>query len=262
MNRVLSARRLCQARLAACLSCLCACATSAVAQTTREPVMIPVTKHVDASALDSGATGFFVNESGDVLTARHVVEGCQSLFVIKDAQVARAKVRAVSAEQDLAVLVSGIRPLLAASFAKTVDVSSGQPLFAAGYKVLRHMSDRATTMYNALARSGPTGMRRSGKLTLLSSAVNGASGSPVLNQAGLVVGLVTDRAQTSNEDPRAFVTRSGPASYVIAVSGDAIKAFLDANRVPFVETNVPQLEPMQAHAPRAATVEVGVLCGR
>ena len=37
--------------------------------------------------------------------------------------------------------------------------------------------------------AGP--LRRSGKLTLLSSAVNGASGSPVLNQAGLVVGLVT-----------------------------------------------------------------------
>jgi hypothetical protein len=84
-----------------------------VAPSTREPVMIPATKHVDVSALDGILRERY---SGDVLTARHVVEGCQSLFVIRGAHVARAKVRAV--------IVCGIRPHRAASFAKTVDLAS------------------------------------------------------------------------------------------------------------------------------------------
>jgi serine protease Do len=83
----------------------------------------------------------------------------------------------------------------------------------------------------------------------------------VLDQAGLVVGLVTDRAEASNVDPRACVTRSGASSYVIALSSDPIKAFLSANNVSFTETDTPQLESMQPHAPRAATLEAGVLCG-
>ncbi|WP_144152890.1 serine protease [Paraburkholderia sp. BCC1885] len=232
--------------------------SGAAGQTTREPVMIAPSKKIDAFALESNATGVFVNDT-DVLTARHVVESCQSLFVIKDGQVARATVKAVSPDHDLAVITSRIRPLLAASFAKTDDVSASQPVFAAGYEVLGHMTDRADTMYNAFTRDRPAGS--AGEFTLISSATNGASGSPVLDQGGLVVGLVTERASASGDDPRAYVTRSGAASYVIAVSGDPIKAFLRASQVPFSETDMAQLEPMQAHAPRAATVEAGVLCG-
>jgi serine protease Do len=62
------------------------------------------------------STGFFGNDSGDVLSARHVVEGCQSPCVIRGAQIARARVRAV--------IVCGIKLHLADSFAKTVDVAS------------------------------------------------------------------------------------------------------------------------------------------
>lgn len=235
-------------------------AKSALAQTTREPVMIAPSAKIEAFALEANATGFFVNDQGDVLTARHVVEGCQTLFVIKDAQVAHAKVKALSADRDLAVITSAIRPLLSASFVKRGNVSGAQPVFAAGYEVLRHMPDRATTIYNGFTRSGASDAGRP-EFTLLSSATNGASGSPVLDQAGLVVGLITERAEAAGGDARAVATRSDAASYVIAVPGDPIKTFLRASGVPFTETDTPQLEPMQAHAPRAATLEAGVLCG-
>lgn len=234
-------------------------ASHAAAQTTSEAMMIAPPKHPDATALESNATGFFVNDRGDVLTARHVVQTCQSLFLIKDGQVARATVKAVSADADLAVITSRIKPLLAARFPKTGVVGSAQPVFTAGYEVLRHMPNRTATMYNAVTRDKPAA--ETGTFTLMSSATNGASGSPVLDQAGLVVGLVTDRTQVSSEDPRAFVTRSGAADYVIAVSAQTLKTFLAANRIPFNETDAAQLEPMQARAPRAATLEAGVLCG-
>jgi hypothetical protein len=165
----------------------------ATAQAGSEPTTDEPPKHRDATALEANATGFFVNDRGDVLTARHVVQTCQSTFLIKDGQVAPA----------------------------------------------------AAT----------------GTFTLTSSATNGANGSPVLDQAGLVVGLVTDRTQVTGEDPRTFVTRSGAAGYVVALSAQTLKEFLAANRIPFTETDTAQLEPLQAHAPRAATLEAGVLCG-
>jgi serine protease Do len=246
----------------AVLTVLLACAAwDAAAQTIREPVMIAPSQRIDTLPLDANATGFFVNDSGDVLTARHVVDTCQSLYLIKDGQVARASIKAVSADQDLAVITSKLKPYLSASFVKTPDLSGGRPIFAAGYEVLRHMPDRASTMYNGLTRHDPVPGSTSNEMTLTSAATNGASGSPVLDQAGLVVGLVTDRAEASNVDPRAYVTRSGASSYVIALSSDPIKAFLAANNVAFTETDTPQLEPMQPHAPRAATLEAGVLCG-
>jgi serine protease Do len=233
-------------------------ATGALAQSIREPVTLEPSQKMAAFAIESNATGFFVNETGDVVTARHVVEGCRSLFLIKDARVASASVKAVSSNADLAVITSTIKPLLAASFAGRNEVSVAQPVFAAGYESLRHMSDRADTIYNAFTRDRPS--QAADEFTLISSATNGASGAPVLNQAGLVVGMVTERAQASNDDPRAYVARSGSASYVVALSADAIKTFLDASHVGFSVTDIPQLETMQAHAPRAATLEAGVLC--
>ena len=62
-------------------------------------------------------------------------------------------------------------------------------------------------------------------------------------------------------DARAVATRADAARFVIAVPADAVKAFLAASGVPYDETDVPQLEPLQSHAARAATLEAGILCG-
>ncbi len=52
----------------------------------------------------------------------------------------------------------------------------------------------------------------------------------------------------------------GP-SRVNAVSAEHIKAFLREHAIAFTETDAPQLGRMQAQAPRAATLSVGVICG-
>src|SRR5450830_611907 len=38
-------------------------------------------------SIEAQASGVFLNANGDVLTARHAVAGCRSLYVIKDGQV-------------------------------------------------------------------------------------------------------------------------------------------------------------------------------
>jgi len=55
-------------------------ASSAVASAIREPVMIALPNKIDTFALESNATGFFMNDGGDVLTERHMIEACKSLL--------------------------------------------------------------------------------------------------------------------------------------------------------------------------------------
>ncbi|KUZ17140.1 hypothetical protein WI69_17415 [Burkholderia diffusa] len=205
------------------------------------------------------ATGIFINDAGDVLTARHVVAECRSLFVVKDARVARARIKALGTGHDLAVVGSALRPLLAAVFAHTRLGGGAQPVFAAGYDALRRMPDRTTAVFNGLTRRGTEG---ADDFTLLLPATRGASGAAVLDRAGRVIGVVTDRADVSAGDPRSIATRADAARYVIAVPVDVVKSFLRVNGIPYEETDAPQLEPLQPHAARAATLQVGILCGR
>ncbi|WP_322024151.1 serine protease [Burkholderia sp. BCC1977] len=216
------------------------------------------TAYPDATTLDVNATGIFINDAGDVLTARHAVAECRSLFVIKDTRVARARVKTLGTDRDLAVVSSALRPLLPAAFAHTPPGSGAQPVFAAGYDALRRMPDRAAAVFNGLTRPGAA---RAGDLTLLLPATHGASGAAVLDRAGRVIGVVTDRADVSAGDPRAVAARADAARYVIAVPVDAVKTFLRVNGIPYEETDAPQLEPLQPHAARAATLQVGILCG-
>lgn len=232
-------------------------APTAQADPAAQPTPLAIRPQPDARTLDVNATGIFINDAGDVLTARHAVAGCGSLFVIKDARVARARVRVVSPDRDLAVVGSTLRPLLVAAFARTPPGGGAQPVFAAGYDALRKMPDRATAVVNGLTRPGA----RADALTLMLAATNGASGAAVLDQAGRVIGVVTDRAEVATGDSRAVATRTDAARYVIAVPVEPVKAFLAANGVRYDETDAQQLEPLQPHAARAATLEVGILCG-
>ena len=58
----------------------------------------------------ANASGFFIDLDGKVVTARHGIQGCRSLYTLKDGRVARAAVVAVSQEFDLALVQSSLRP--------------------------------------------------------------------------------------------------------------------------------------------------------
>ncbi|WP_155629278.1 hypothetical protein [Burkholderia territorii] len=58
------------------------------------------------------------------------------------------------------------------------------------------------------------------------------------------------------------MTRADAARYVIAVPVDVVNSVLRVNGIPYEETDARQLEPLQPHAARAATLQVGILSGR
>lgn len=213
--------------------------------------------------LQTNASGVFVNDRGDVLTARHAVASCKSLFAVKDGRVAKATVLAMSETQDIAVIGTDLQPYLTATFARTPDTGNGgKPVFAESYEVLQGSKSLRGMMFNALTVPG-------GGLSLLSPARPGASGSAVLNGDGLLLGMIVERvalapasgAVTLSATAESAAGASAGASHVKAIPVSDITAFLRKYDIPFSESDVPQLESTQALAPRATTLAVGVICG-
>lgn len=220
------------------------------------------TPQAGSPRMDVHATGVFLNARGDVLTARHVVEDCGVVYVVKDAKVVLANIRAISQNHDLAVLSTELKPYLSATFPTTMHAQSkSQGVFAEGYSVVQRMPHRASVVFNALSEPD------TGELSLLSPVQPGASGSPVLS-AGLVLGVVVERVAPGQRPSGSMaLSQVGKGvdahgvSRVKAVSAEHIKYFLRERAIAFTESDEPQLGRMQAQAPRAATLSVGVICG-
>ncbi|MGJ7524740.1 S1 family peptidase [Variovorax sp. GB1P17] len=217
-----------------------------------------------ASPPDTNASGVFLNEAGDVLTARHAVSDCRTLFAVKGAQVAQATVIAASPELDLAVLRTTLKPYLSATLSRT-DAAPGRSIgvFAEAYAVLQRLPDRAALLSNAMTVPGAEGLQ------LLSGVQPGASGSAVLGADGLLLGVVVERvAAAPHASGMTTLSRAasaagvkGGATQVRAVPASQVRQFLDSHGIAFTESDSPQLSPMQSPAARASTLSVGVLCG-
>ena len=227
--------------------------------------------HAAADGLpDTNASGVFLNAAGDVLTARHAVSDCRSLFAVKGGQVSQATVVAASPELDLAVLRTTLKPYLHATFA-LADAASGHSVgvFAEAYAVLQHLPGRATLLSNAMTVPGVDGLQ------LLSGVKPGASGSAVLGADGLLLGVVVERVAAAPHAQGSVLSRAASsaagtvagmppgmgATQVRAVPVSQVREFLRAHDIAFAQSGRPQLSPMQSPAARASTLSVGVLCG-
>jgi S1-C subfamily serine protease len=211
---------------------------------------------------EANASGVFLNEAGDVLTARHAVSGCHSLFALKGGHVSQASVIAESPELDLAVLRTTLKPYLSATLALG-DAAPAQSVgvFTEAYAVLQNLPNRSALLSNAMTVPGAEGLQ------LLSGVKPGASGSAVLGADGLLLGVVVERVAAAPHASGMVLSRAASASGVTgatqvrAVPASRVRQFLDRHGIAFAASDSPQLSPMQSPAARASTLSVGVLCG-
>lgn len=215
-----------------------------------------------SAGMETHASGVFLNQRGDILTAKHAIEHCKAVFVVKDGRVTQAQVRAVSNVHDMAVLGTDLVPYLSATLpANTPTSTSSMAVFAEAYSTLQRMPQRARVLSNAMTVPGGD------DLYLISGAKPGTSGSAVLRSDGLVAGLVVERVARGPHAVTGLLSRAhagavvqGP-SQVRAIAAEQVKQFLRDSGIPFAESDVPQLAPNQSPAARAATLAAGVLCG-
>lgn len=212
---------------------------------------------------DAQGSGVFLNADGDVLTARHVVAGCRSLYVVKDGKVVMATLRAISSELDVAVLATAIKPFLSAVLQRAaLPPDRSVAVFAEAYTRLQRMPERHRVLSNAI-----TVPDQDGDLQMLSGVKPGASGSAVLGVSGLLLGIVVERiaAAPGSADGVAMQVRNSAraagATVVRAVPVTSIKGFLRSNGISFVESDAAQISAQQSPAARAYTLGASVICG-
>jgi S1-C subfamily serine protease len=185
-------------------------------------------------------TGFFVDASGHMLTARHAAADCARMVVSKEGRFVSAHVVALSADADLALIKVPRTLGLAAVFPKDAGVSVNDMVFASAYDTLRVSRG---ILANATVASNQAG--GAGSLLIDSDITFGASGAPVLDGRGLVQGIVS---------------RKVGARRVIAVDAGLAKAFLAANGIHFEQDDRSQIAGAASRADRAASISARVSC--
>ncbi len=177
-----------------------------------------------------------------MLTARHAVQGCARILVAKEGRVAVASVMAVSSRFDIVVIKAPRTWGLAAVFPRSTAAVANDLVFAAAYDTLPGMVGRGGVMANATVSAGGI---EAGHIAIDSPVTFGASGVPVLDSRGLVLGVVSRRTAVSR---------------VLAVGANEAKAFLVEHGIRIAEDDRPQIAGSASRANRAASISARVTC--
>jgi serine protease Do len=135
----------------------------------------------------SAGTGFFITAKGEILTNKHVVDGCSAITVeTTTGSTAPAQVVAADRDEDLVVLDTDLIPAAVASFRGQVAVT-GQEIGVIGYPDHGMQAIRPVLV---TGRMQVTRIAGSDRLSFHADIRPGNSGGPVLDDNGLVVGVV------------------------------------------------------------------------
>jgi S1-C subfamily serine protease len=178
---------------------------SATVFQTIQPSIVYINTERSAGAgtgKDAGVgAGVVVNDTGAILTARHVVAGATAIHVtFADGTKADATIVSEQPENDIAVLAADQAPEVIVPAVLGGGVQVGDEAFAVGHP-LGLADSLSAGVISGLNRTVPVGDGTTMKgLIQFDAAVNpGNSGGPLLNRAGQVVGIVTALANPSQQ---------------------------------------------------------------
>ena len=206
-----------------------------------------------ARVIVSTGSGFFVN-SARVITNQHVVAECGSVSLRFGDELIQAKVLAVTAKNDLALLsttmTAGVFPAIRSS------AKLGEDVTVAGYPLSGLLSNDlivTSGQVNSLA-----GMANDPSILQISAPVQpGNSGGPLIDRSGAIVGVVVSKLDVARLSK---VTGDFAQNINFAVKSEVLRLFLDANRVQYRNSNSTQRLDGIKIAERARQFTVQVYC--
>lgn len=167
-------------------------------------------------------SGVIINDSGDILTAYHVVADKIDIEVFFiDGSQSRAEIISAEPEMDIAVLQPEQPPEVIVPAVLGGNVQVGDEAYAVG-NPLGLAASMSAGVISGFDRSIPieeTGQRLEG-LIQFDTAVNpGNSGGPLLNRYGQVIGIVTALANPYDQNFFTGIGFAVPISSAVTVSG-------------------------------------------
>jgi S1-C subfamily serine protease len=180
--------------------------------------------------LANTGTGFFVSASGQILTNAHVVENCDKLMGrLSAGPDFQLRLQSVDGDNDLALLTSvGSRPF--ATFRRGSS-PLGERVVVFGFPLAGTLTESGNLTTGAV--SGLAGLGGDPSKYQISAPVQpGNSGGAVLDESGLVIGVVQSKLDAVNS---LKATGDIPQNVNFAIKGSVAQNFLEAQGVKFVE---------------------------
>lgn len=182
----------------------------------------------------SQGTGFFINESGYILTCAHVLGNEKEATIWANDKRYEADLISKDDENDLAILKirnedNNIYPLF---FREKEKISLGESVYAMGYPLSSVLGDNIR-LSNGLI-SSTKGIKDDPNQIQISAAIQpGNSGGPVLGSSGEIIGVVQ---QTINPLAVFQQTKGAlPQNINFAVKSEVVKNFMAENNIKYKE---------------------------
>jgi S1-C subfamily serine protease len=141
----------------------------------------------DKLQLVSYGSAFFISPDGYLLTNDHVVAKCDQMLVVTEDGEYPARVVAANEPLDLALLKVNKKGMPYAAFAATLP-EAGDTVYAVGYPIADELGGIKITDGIVSGLSGEAGDET--RLQLSIPVHPGNSGGPLLDETGLVVGVI------------------------------------------------------------------------
>ncbi len=173
-------------------------------------------------------TAFFVSKDGQAITNFHVIDGCSELHV--EGKSEPVTLIASDTVNDLSLIkIGGVAPASAAIADDPAKLRQGEEIVAFGFPLNAVLSSGGNLTPGVV--SALTGLgNNTNQIQITAPIQPGSSGSPVINKKGEVVGVVSMKISDSK---MAKATGQIAQNINFAVSGQTLKAFLNANQVKY-----------------------------
>ncbi|MFD0464186.1 S1C family serine protease [Microvirga aerilata] len=214
----------------------------------------PAPKAEEEDKLSSG-TGYFVTNSGHIVTNHHVVKSCSTIAVFSGDQPA-AEGRLIGSDEtnDLAVLKTDLKLTKVANI--RIGARLGDPIAVFGYPLSQVLASSGNfTLGNITALAG---MRDDTRHLQISAPVQaGNSGGPLLDASGNLVGTIISKLNAMRV---VQATGDMPQNVNFAIKSSVVASFLESRGISY-ETNATSnaLAPADL-ADHAKALSVMILC--
>ncbi len=179
-------------------------------------------------SIEKTGTAFFVSEDGDAITNHHVIEGCSEVKISgRDGVV---KVISSDSVNDLALLRLNGKPSDIVSInSEPGKIRQGDDVIVFGYPLNSLLSSGGNLTFGTI--SALSGLKNNtNQIQITASIQPGSSGSPVMDNHGYVIGVVSMKlSETAMEKATGSISQN----VNFAVNGSTIKTFLDTNKVSY-----------------------------
>lgn len=180
--------------------------------------------------LSSTGTGFFVNKSGNVVTNDHVVSQCVAITVLVEGSSYLSRLVKTDRDRDIAILSTGHKTQNFALFnANTKGERLGENVLALGYPLHGVLSSSINLTTGNI--SSMLGVKDDENVYQITAPIQaGNSGGPVINQRGLVAGVVQSKL---NALELSRFTGDLAQNVNFAIKSAKIKTFLSDNKISY-----------------------------